>query len=314
MKQIEYAKVMSNEEKKSLIHFFKSKDEKQNSKCEKLMIDNKDLLINAYMDYNMKVISERDMRLREVNKKINLWNKKECVCGKPMRFVDGYGFWGCTDYMNKEKEHSNFNSSTADNLSNQFDYCLKVRVNKDWATEIIRDNNFRDKIKAKQLILFYDSIGLEDLRSKYGYKSTIESISSYVNANEESKKEERKVTDFMANIFGIINSQLALKYKIQGEKEKTCIIDLITSDDEDVFLIEIKRNTTNVDDEQLSLYNDIIKCVMNTTGDTRELTPLFIISNLDGYDDPNEYFFFENFDDITDKSELKRIMKMFKHN
>ena len=305
---------MSSEEKKSLISYFKNKNETQNSKSSKLMNDNKNLFINSYLNYNMKVISERDKRLHEINKKIDLWNKKECVCGKPMRFVDGYGFWGCTDYMNKEKEHSNFNSSTADNLSNQFDYCLKVRVNKDWATEIIRENNFRGKIKAKQLILFYKSIGLEDLRVKYGYKSTIESISSYVNANEESKKEENEITDFMANIFGIINSQLALKYKIQGEKEKTCIIDLIVSDDEDVFLIEVKRNTMNVDDNQLSLYYELIRKIMDVSNDKRELTPLFIISNLDGYDDPNEYFFFENFDDITDKSELKRIMKMFKHN
>lgn len=313
MTKFEYVKIMSDSEIMKRNSYFRQLQERKEKESEKIIESNSMVLINAYHSYENNAIRYKNDMILDVDKEAEQWDNKKCICGKDMRFISSHGFWGCVDYKNESNNHSTFNYNHDDYLHNKKER-IKVEICKDWATKIIRDNGFRNKLNAKQLLLFYQSEGLEDLREKYGYDNTIDSISSYQIAKEKSDAEEKEIKNFISTSFDRISSQFHIKYKVKGEREKLCKMDLIASDDKDVFLIEIKRNTMNVDDEQLSLYNDIIKCVMNTTGDTRELTPLFIISNLDGYDDPNEYFFFENFDDITDKSELKRIMKMFKHN
>ena len=312
MKNLEYAKVMSREEKTSLISYFKNKNESENDLSKSILKNNKDVFIDAYHKYAEKAIEDFENKHSELDKKIELWEQKKCSCGKDLRFITGYDFFGCPDYKNKNKTHLTFSLSQREIFEEQRSR-IKISINKDWATDIIRDNGFNGKIKAKQLLLFYELQGLEDLRSKYGYKNTIESISSYVHANNESKKEEQEISDFLHTHFDCVIAQFYIKHKVEGEKEKVSIIDLLVSDDSDVFLIEVKRNTMSVDDEQLSLYYNLIKRIMDDVNDTRTLTPLFIVSNEDGYDDPNDYFFFENFDDVTDTIELKRIMKMFNH-
>lgn len=312
MKQLEYVRIMSDEEvmKNNLYH--RNLQESKERASKNLLENNKDLLVNAYHEYESNAIRYKEDQLQILNDEVKLWNDKICICGKPMRFVSSHGFWGCPDYKNDKKEHITFRFNHDDYLHNQKER-LEVEVCKDWATSIIRNNGLREKIKAKQLLLFYKNEGLEDLREKYGNDNTIKSISSYVYAKEKSDKEEQEIKEFFEKHFNTVVSQMNVKYKLKGEKEKLCKIDLLISDEQDVFLIEVKRNTMSVDDEQLSLYYNLIKRIMDDVNDTRTLTPLFIVSNEDGYDDPNDYFFFENFDDVTDTIELKRIMRMFNH-
>ena len=54
---------------------------------------------------------------------------------------------------------------------------IKIKINAHWTTDIIRKVNAVKKIKSSQLLKFYEEIGLDDLRVKYGYKKTMTSIS-----------------------------------------------------------------------------------------------------------------------------------------
>jgi hypothetical protein len=126
--------------------------------------------------------------------------------------------------------------------------------------------------------MFYASEGLEDLREKYGYKNSMESISGFVSANLNSKKEEIEIKDFLKQFFNKTSYQVYVKFKRKEESEKVRIIDLIVSDEETVYLIEIKRHNFYINEEQLELYYELVDYLMKTRNDIRELKSLFIVN------------------------------------
>jgi hypothetical protein len=303
MNKFEYVNILTKKEIKSYIEKISTANIQAN---ENLQI-NKIILFNAYSDYENQIINEYKEKLKDILEYKNLWDTKTCVCGKSMRFIMDYNFWGCPDFKNKSNNHITFKSNEDETI----DYRLKkvkVRLNHNWCSDILKITDLKSKIKAKELVNFYESEGLEDLRSKYGYKATVESISSFKIANEQSKIEELKTKKFLESFFDKINYQIYVRFKTKNDNEKIRIIDLIVSDYALVYLIEIKRHNIYIDQDQLNLYFDLIKYLMNKKKDKRILKSLFIVHDFfESKYNYNNCVLFENIQNLNTKSEILSI-------
>lgn len=276
MKNFEYVEILTKEEVGDFIKQLNRKNNSSNSNNPSLE-SNKTALIKEYHAYENEIISAFKSQLKEYEKELKLWNNKTCVCGRKLKYIDGYKFWGCPDYQNEGKKHLTFKH----NQQEYFDYRfknIKVRLSAQWCTDIIKKLNLVGKIKAKELLLFYISLNLDDLRRKYGYKSTIKSISSYVIANKESKREELEIRKFLKPFFDKTIHQLYIRFKEKESIEKIKIFDLIVSDENQVYLIEIKRHNIYIDEEQLELYYELLKHIMTEKRDKRVMKSLFIVN------------------------------------
>ncbi len=308
MNDIEYIKILNAEEKKKYISFLKNRYNKELQNNKTYIIKNRKLLLDSYEKYENEIIKTYKNELTEFKAKINLWNKKECICGKKLRFISSYGFWGCPNYRNESVKHLTFSENQTE-IFNERIGNIKVRLSHNWSTEILKNSGLDKHIKAKELLLFYNSEGLEDLREKYGYKNSLKSISSFIYANRDSKQEEKAIKEFLSNYFDNISYQLYIKFKKHNETEKIRIIDLIVSDDNSVFLIEIKRHNIYIDKDQLLLYRQLLEEIMRLNQDKRTLKSLFIV---------NEFYesqFNENkcvlFDELKMKTNKNEIIRLF---
>lgn len=277
MNDFEYIKILNSIEIAEFISSIASKYDNQLLASKNCLNENKNLLLDSYKDFENQIIEQYKDDVKNFNIKVQLWNNKECLCGNKLKFNDLYNFWGCTNYIDKSKKHITFSANQEEKFNEIFEH-IKVRLGHNWSSEILKTNKLQNKIKAKDLLLFYNSQGLEDLREKYGYKNSLESISSYSYANKNSKKEELEIRDFLNNFFEKISYQVYIKFKKKNENEKIKIIDLIVSDKTIVYLIEIKRHNIYINEEQLDLYYDLVSHLMQLKNDNRKLSSLFIVN------------------------------------
>lgn len=305
MSTLEYVHIMQTNEVKSYISKFREKAKQTNSITPKY----RDSLIDKYHKVEKSCFDKYKIDLDNFKKESQLWKIKKCNCGSNLNFVRNYKFWGCPKYqINNNIKHITFSENHAQILSNKYEN-IKVRISRDWCTDILKSLNLNKKIKAKELLLFFISNNLNDLRYKYGYNPTIETISSFVKANRRSKIEELEIKDFLEDHFNKSSFQTYIKYKLQNEYERIKILDLIVSDKKSVYLIEIKRNDSFLDLNQLNFYSDLMKKIMLDNNDKRQLKKLFIV-----YEE-NEYSYaklkFVNFKFLKTLSSKKEIEKEF---
>lgn len=310
---IEYANIMSSNE---LSNFFQSISQlydfkKNNSKVS--LLENGELLVNAYYEYERESIKVFSDQRKEIKNSIKAWNEKKCMgCGSKLNLIesDYSNFWGCPNYRNKNVAHTTFNVNQGHYLSEKLERS-HVRIDAHWATHILRKTNLKETIKAKELIDYYLETGLEDLREKYGYQSTIESISGYINAKRNSRVEEEEITKHLTKLFPMSQIQMGIKYKLVDEKEKVAIIDLILSDNDVVNIIEIKRSNFDIKPEQLKLYHSLVSFVLSNKSDKRICQGIFIVYKKENYSysDETKYIIFDKLKNIDSKEKVSSIFE-----
>lgn len=310
---IEYAKIMEQIELKEFFDSIKKLSESKKTIADEYLYENQDSFIKAYYEYEEIQIKEYQKQKNEINELYDCWLKKVCFgCSSTLKLIDSdYGkFWGCTNFRDKSKEHKNF-SLNYEEIHKSRKKGVKVRINAHWATDILKITNSRNKIKASQLLRFYEEIGIDDLRVKYGYKETIKSISGYVTAKRNSFKEELEITEKLSEHFPKHKSQLGIRYKLKSEIERVAIIDFILSDDKDVYVIEIKRSVYDIKQEQLKLYFELMDYIMNDVNDERNCRALFIVYNKETYSFNNDekYILYDHLKNIDSKKYLKSLFK-----
>lgn len=277
---IEYIKFLSKKETSQYIENRKSFYTGLKKKVNAEILKNEKRLIQEYEKFESDIIKKYENDLKEFKLKYSLWKTKKCKCGKKIIYISSYNFWGCTDYKSIEKEHITFREDEVQQkLFESYFKNIKVRLNKDWCTTILVNLNLKNKIQAKELFLFYQSLGLDDLREKYGYKNTLLTLSTYEFANKKSKKEERIVKGFLENHFNILY-QPYIEYKFKNSSKKICIPDLIISDEDIVLIIEIKTHNMYIDEEQLALYHQLISYLQTTKKDNRNLASIFVVNEI----------------------------------
>ncbi|MBD0780107.1 hypothetical protein HPE56_20095 [Maribacter sp. ANRC-HE7] len=308
---IEYARIMEPNELKEFFDSIKKLSESKKTIADNYFYDNQELFVQAYYEYEELQINEYQKQKNEINQLYECWQKKICFgCSSKLKLIDSdYGkFWGCTNFRDKSKEHKNF-SLNYEEIHNSRKKGVKVRINAHWATDILKKTNSKNKIKASQLLRMYEEIGIDDLRVKYGYKETIKSISGYVTAKKNSFKEELEIIEKLSKHFPKHKSQLGIRYKLESDIERVAIIDLILSDNKDVYVIEIKRSVYDIKQEQLKLYFKLMKYIMDDINDERNCLALFVVYNKQTYSFHNEekYILYDHLKNIDSKKYLKTL-------
>lgn len=278
---IEHASFMNQKELDAFYNNLSEKAELQKQSSSKILLSNQDKLINAHKQHEDEAIQQFHTAYSKLMIRKRSWDEKTCsACNGNLELVDSdYGeFWGCVNFRNKAIKHDSFNIQYEDHFKEDLKN-TKVRIDSNWLTEIIKGLDLRGKIRASELLSFYDAIGLEDLRSKYGFSNTSESISGYVRAKLASRTEECEIENNLSLLFSELKSQLAIKYRLKGEKEKIAILDMVIADKKEVFIIEIKRNVHNIDCNQVKLYYELVDHILTKKNDKRSRYATFLIFN-----------------------------------
>lgn len=285
--KFEYVKPMSEVEKSDCFNKFSQANKNKSSQAFQFLSSIENKLVAQYEKVDQNIFDNYKKDVKEYYDKLKAWETKTCQgCKSKLNKINGdFGdFWGCPNFRNKEVIHSKFSLNHEEYLNSQKNN-IKPRIHKDWATDIKKELQLPSNITATNIIDFLEYIGCEDLRAKYNYKTTKESISGFVNANKDSKKEEKEVYEKLEQKnFKKLHKQYYIKYKKTNESEKVAILDILLSNENKVYIIEIKRFLMYANDEQLDLYFNLISHMLREKKDNREVKPLFCISNKEEYD------------------------------
>ena len=218
-----------------------------------------DLYKSKLVDYMNKMSAAK----WEYKNKLQAFESKECDhCGGEIRYIEGYEFWGCVNYK-AAGPHRSFSGKEP----NIWDGIYTVPIQ--WLTDIIFESGFKGKVKAKELLEFYESCGYEDLRSKYGFSSTWDQINRYTKTNRRSKEQEEQCLNYLKTRYSKVLYQQCITYQIEGKKETFCIPDFICSDKNSVYVVDAKLSF--VEDEKMDLYVSLVKFILNVRKDTRSV-------------------------------------------
>jgi hypothetical protein len=278
--EFEYARIMTKEELKQYFNYFITLHQKNKNKAYDFLESVKQQVVDAYYKHEETCIQTHENKIKALYHETICWTEKKCMqCGSKLRQISGeFGqFWGCPKFRDGG-QHTRFSLDHDNNLNHKKRY-TKIKIGLHWATDLLRSLNYSDSIKASDLLAFFEKCGLEDLRVKYENISSFKAISSYPFAKMQSNKEEDETVNTLRPLFKTVKYQLGIKYKIKGGKENVAVIDLIASTNELVFVIEIKRRPFDINEEQLSLYHQLVSFTLKQQNDTRPCIGAFIVSN-----------------------------------
>lgn len=294
---IEYAYLMTDKDLHDYYSHIRSLyNNRRNDAIQKLEIHS-ERLIEEYENYEQVCIQNFYAEKKQLADQIAQYKERKClICGSTLRFIvhDWGNFHGCPNYRDG-REHTKFSVIQEQSTQERFDN-LGVRVDMNWLTDILKSLSLNKQIRASELLDFYDYNGLEDLREKYGYKNTKERIYGYHGASVKAKREEKEIETFMNAFFEKTDVQRGIRYKLESEKEKVLIVDMILPYKDIIYLIEIKRHVHDIRIDQLQLYYNILSHVVSKH-DNRTIRPLFLVYNTPEYSPyyiPSNFTLFEN--------------------
>ncbi len=249
-----------------------------------IIAEHSDALISAYYYYEQQKLEKRKDLTDAVEIQKQTFQSKRCFyCGEKLKYISSYDFWGCSNYKDPG-QHSTF--SKKDPVFNYY----HVNIPAHWIPEIIDELQLKGKLTAKPLYEFYIGMGLEDLRTKYGYRSSLNVINSLTKTKRASVEQELKALKHLQSIFTKVVYQQCISYKIKGEKEKFCIPDFICGSDEEVYVIDAKLDACN--DTKMLLYISLVSFITSSKKDKRPVNGGHIMYAEHSYQPKSEYKIF----------------------
>lgn len=225
----------------------------------------KEVLLAGFHEYHEQVLTAYKEEYTAFMLRKKAFDTKRCqYCGSPLRWVEGFSFWGCSNYRT-EGEHSSFNYDPSDRPQ------PKVRVNADWVSSIIKAKTLSGKVTAKKVLEFFLSEGLPDLRTEYDYKkATMDKINNLIKTNQRSKKQEAEALQLLRGLFSKVVPQQCITYQLDDGFESFCIPDFICGNEEQVVVVDAKLDYP--DDAKMDLYVALIKHILEGKGDKRNVS------------------------------------------
>jgi len=312
--EIECARFMNENELKEFYSGIGGKSSLQKQTSYKVLSINQNALLAEYDKYEAESIKKYEEAYVALMNKKQAWDIKVCRgCQGKIRLVNSEynNFWGCEYYYNRSIIHDTFNIDYDEQFVEYYQN-TKVRIDSNWLTKIIRDLNLQASVKASNLLVFYDALGKEDLRSKYGYLSTSQSISGFVKAKSASRIEEQEVEKRLAGIFPNCKSQLGIRYKLKGEKVRVVILDMVLADDNEVFILEIKRNVHDIDEDKIHLYYQLVTHILLKVKDIRKCYATFLVFNSSDFKPYTQPALHSTWDTIGSLTDKNSILQMFR--
>ncbi|MBO9684945.1 MAG: hypothetical protein J7502_20105, partial [Flavisolibacter sp.] len=179
--RIEYASIMSKTELDDFYQSIIRRNANNKSRAIALLESKKEEVIKLYHAYEHRSLNKYEERLTEIQKTAEAWQNKNClVCGAHLKQSNStYGaFWGCPNYKDGRK-HTTFSLNYEETIAEREGYA-RVLIRGNWSIDLIRDLNLPSYVKTSDMLIFLERIGLEDLRYKYGFKKSMETIGGYV--------------------------------------------------------------------------------------------------------------------------------------
>lgn len=241
---------------------------KQRNK-ESLIPNYKDKLLEGYADYHERALMNAVSEDEIYRKKKRAFDTKTCYCGNNLRYIESYGFWGCSAYKNKLVDHITF-SGREPYISS-----YSVHIPATWLPEIIAREGLKGKVFAKELYEFYLSEGLEDLRIKYGKNTSENTFNGYIKAKGRSIEQEDLAEGYLQTVYKRVAVQQCIHYKLKDGKVSFCIPDFIVGDQEQVTVIDAKLDYTN--DPKMDKYIELVEFILRGRKDHRSVTGAYIM-------------------------------------
>lgn len=291
----EDVKLMTESQRENFFLFLRKQEDKKYKKAVKLLIDNKDDIMNAYYNLEMEMIDGYDEKERHIDNLEELYNNKECFCGERMRFIKGqYGdFWGCPNYKDQTIEHVKYDSNYEFRLMNRRSW-NKIKIDHHWCTDILKRLKLHTRIRAIHLMRFFIENDVEDLREKYGYKSTMDILGNIAHTSKRAKDQEKRVFDLLSNTFDNVVSQQGISFREKGSyKKQYRFIDFIASNDDFLFVIEVKLNAHSIDLEQISEYWELMSDIVRPKERPNRFRTMATVFIVDGESTDNTVSFDE---------------------
>jgi len=212
---------------------------------------------------------EEIQNFKEVEEKIRCFREKQCAfCGGKLNYVSSYGFWGCENYKTIKGKHMSFSGKEP---------VIKPRVQvpRDVLAYVLKACGLIKQIKYKPLWEFIKGTGRKDLRLEYGFTPTETLYNGYEKAKINSLKQEAEALVYLRGIWDIVIPQQCIEYKLSGSARSICFPDFICSNKAEVRIIDAKLFA--LDDDQLTLYINLIRHIMQSKGDRRPVTGAYIV-------------------------------------
>jgi len=257
---IEYAKKLTDEERNLFFSRIKS-SYNINDTSEKVIQLNYDLLIKSYNKYESEMKSEFLSIELEYKKAFFAFQNDKCICGGSLVYIKSHQFYGCKDYK-KHVKHKNYKD-----LSEP--YLRMPKYYDSYLSDIIKECDLKGKLNAKSLFEFYAGLGFDDLKFKYSGKPYSELINRYIEVNKNSKVFEKMSFERCEPLYTNVFREFGIKYKLIGEKEKYCFIDILCSNEKEVHIYECKTSEISIDFQQNNLYLNLIKFIDGNKRETQ---------------------------------------------
>lgn len=269
--QIIYARKATDKEVYDFRAFLYQKSLEEKETDLRSISENKDLLIKCYHDKENEYLDDDlSKRCLEQEAKYMKFNQL-CLCGSKLKIINN-SFWGCPNYLKgKREEHKNYMSWS--------DISFRSKVLDNYLVDIIRNNNLKGKLHAKSLLTFYLEQGLPDLKDKHTIKDSITSLDTFKRVGKIAKEFEERCVLMLQELYPSVLPQFPIKYKLVGEKDKFCFIDILCSNDTDVIIYECKTNEWNENSEQIKLYEELVSFIIKDKKINKKLSTKYLIQN-----------------------------------
>ena len=176
-------------------------------------------------------------------------NVEFCICGAELIY-QSKGFVGCLHYRK-------YGLHTLLSYKNNIYKAYQPYISLDYLAEICKTimSNYKVKIQASNLYEFYNLNNVELWRDDI----TRDQFYRLKKTSELSKKRELLIKSILEQNKIRFGYQKQIMYKLKDKKQTHAIPDFIAKINDDLLIIEQKKNIDNCADYQVEFYRDLLK-------------------------------------------------------
>jgi hypothetical protein len=242
--------------------------------------DYKDIHLNNAYEKSVNWTLSNNEKIKENNKIVNdVKNgiKHFCICGSELRFVSNFNFVGCSNWNNQNQKHISFNERQINNVIEYNDFISTY----EFSTTYLNDFKKHYKMDFIMSSILYEYLFEVYKQNCYCKNLNYNNYQNGVNSQKESKKQELIIKSICLNKFKKVVDQLHFSLKIDN-KFSVRIFDLVCSNDDYIYILEIKKHKDLQDVLKLNLYQDILKQYLTQINDTRPVKSYTIVYEGEG--------------------------------
>jgi ssDNA-binding Zn-finger/Zn-ribbon topoisomerase 1 len=185
-------------------------------------------------------------------------------CGAALKYVHTYNFVGCSNYRD-----TRYSKHTTLNLRPHS--ALDLTVPKNYLSQIKKKNNYPKEVKVSDIYELLIMRGIELHSDVDG-----DSFRKGANNQQKAKAQEKMIADQIRSTGWKVSEQPMFFYTLDGDKQRICFPDLLVSNHEVVYVVDIKKSIQQADMYKLDLYEEIIRFIQVKTGDKRDTKSVHI--------------------------------------